>query len=152
MTTHFAISRSLTAAALVVLGACSGDTGGIRHDVTGTVVWPEAGRPDWPPSPDGPRPGDAAKPREAGTKDGPALPADLGGPAPGCKPYCAKQSGLQSAWYDGCTKKILKLPGTNEPYYDTCLSCTAQCKFVGQPAEGWYSSCTSQLIMSFKCG
>ena len=47
---------------------------------------------------------------------------------------------------------MLKLPGTNYPYNDSCDGCSAVCKSVGQPAEGWYSSCTDQLIVLIKCG
>jgi hypothetical protein len=82
-------------------------------------------------------------------KDGPTTTVD-GLPAAHCQPYCADAGG-QPAWYDGCTKQVLKLPGTNYPYYDSCMQCAAVCKSAGTPAEGWYSSCTTQLIISMKC-
>jgi|OpeIllAssembly_1097287.scaffolds.fasta_scaffold1202910_2 hypothetical protein len=87
-------------------------------------------------------------------KDGPQTVVDKSTPSDGpppahCQPYCGTWSG-QPAWFDGCTKQVLKLPGTNDPYYDNCTKCTAVCKSAGTPAEGWYN-CYDQLIISMKC-
>ena len=96
-----------------------------------------------------PSTGDQARP-----KDGPTTPTDTSKPADSappahCQPYCGT-SGGQPAWFDGCTKQVLKLPGTNDPYYDNCTACTPTCKSAGTPAEGWYN-CYGQLIVSMKC-
>jgi hypothetical protein len=152
MTTHFGKLTLRSLLLLSLLPGCPGDPVA-RWDKGGAIIWPEAGS-DGPIKPgDLPPAGQEVKPKtEASTKDGSGLKPDLGGPAPFCKPYCDKVPGVNlDAWYNGCTKQVLKLPGTNEPYYDTCKGCSVDCKFAGQPAEGWYSGCSQQVILVGKC-